>query len=224
MLAVLLALLWWQSRWMWGIHNPMYGWPMPFNNVWYDNFEGEWRPSILILDIGVWLILAGSVGYVLEGWRRKPDRYQLTPARRRALLAVAGVVFALGCVEIYLRLHPNNEAIVPQYARLDLGHVQIWFDIGLFTAPPFSRLWGRIVIMLAIGCTVYTAGCLSRILPRVRSAPTGQTERQSVPTQDVVGVEAHPQQTPELARILILLLMIAVALLSVATLFPPAIR
>ena len=139
-------------------------------------------------------------------------------------MAVAGVVFALGCVEIYLRLHPNNGSIYPKYARLDLGHVGIWFDIGLFSDPPFSRLWVRIVIMLAIGCAVHTAGCLSRILLHVWSAPTGQTERQSVPTQDVVGVEAHPQQTPELARMLILVLMIAVALLSLATLFPPAIR
>ena len=33
MLAVLFDILWWQARYISTVHNPMYGWPLSFNNV-----------------------------------------------------------------------------------------------------------------------------------------------------------------------------------------------
>ena len=50
-LTVILAVLRWQSRYTHAISNPMFGWPMPFNDVWYEGARGEWLPHLLLLDV-----------------------------------------------------------------------------------------------------------------------------------------------------------------------------
>ncbi len=237
MLAVFLALLWWQSRYTWIIHNPMYGWPIPFNNVWYGGLR-QWRPSILILDVAVWLILAGSVGHVLERWRRRPNRLQLTLGSLLLLQAVVAVLLSLGCGEGYLRAHPNNDSIFPKYARWEAGGVDIWFDIGLFTDPPHRWPFARITIVLAIGCTIYTIGYLLWGAMRLAGDVMGgrpHTHSHSAPeptssyAAPSTGPRAddrspHHQKEPGIVRVVAWVLVAIIAFFLATTLFPPAVR
>jgi hypothetical protein len=234
-LVVLAALLWWQARYALTIvHNPMYGWPMPFNNVWCEGFHHAWRPQILLLDIAVWFVLAASTGYVLDVWRRKPNKRQVTLRTLFALQSVAAVVLALGCVEGYLRAHPNNDSIFPEYARWEFGAVSLWFDIGLFTDPLRSSPILRATIVFAVACSVYTAGhflfSTIRLVGdslKMRSGRSLPVLAAPSPTPDVAGSNcrtSNTQREPILARIIIIVLAIAVFVLAAGTLFPPAIR
>jgi hypothetical protein len=216
MLTVLLAILWWQARYTLAIGNPMYGWPMPFNNVWYEGWHGDWRPSILIVDAPVWLSLTGAVGYTLERWRRKPKRFHMTLGGLFVLQGVAAAVYAIGCIEGYLRAHPNNGSMFPAYARWNIGSVSLWFDLGLFTDPPGCRPLIRLAVILAIGCLVYGMVCgVSSATRRVcggRAAPA-----ESVATE-------NPRRDPLPARIILFVLVVVILLFVWGTLFPPAVR
>jgi hypothetical protein len=108
-LAALLAILRWQCRYTWSIGNPMYGWPIPFNNVWHhDGWEQygweQWRPWLLALDATVWLILLASVGYTLERWRRRKNLFQFNLG---GLFILQAVLAALNPVSRLPRGIPN---------------------------------------------------------------------------------------------------------------------
>jgi hypothetical protein len=160
-LIVFAALLWWQSRYTWSVHNPMYGWPMPFDNLWYgESLRPELSLTILLLDCGVWVLLAGSAGFFLNRWRLAAYRLRPTLNATLAVVAVVAVILALGCAETYLRKHPNNGSMFPRYARVELGSIDVWFDIGLFTDPMYCWPLVRIVVVFAIGSGIYTVGTL----------------------------------------------------------------
>jgi hypothetical protein len=216
MLAVFFAILWWQARYIWTINNPMYGWPMPFNNVWYRNVQGDWRPSILLVDAPIWLMLTGSVGYTLERWRRRPKRFQTTLGGLFVLQGVVAALCALGCMEGYLRAHPNNGSMWPLYARWDICNVSLWFDLGLFTDPPLYRFPSRLAIIFAIGCFVYTViRLLSSTVRRVCGGRVLST--QPIPNESA-------QRDPILARIVLVVLAVSIFLFSWGTLLPSTVR
>jgi hypothetical protein len=156
-LIVTLALFLWQSRYTHSIHNPMFGWPMPFNNVWYAGDRGEWLPDILILDATVWLLLACGVGRVVERCCRGAKRFQFSLRSLFVIQAVAGLMLVLGGAENFLRRHPNNDSIIPAYARMTFGKCDVWLDLGLFTDPPMRGPLTRSTIILAISCAIYSA-------------------------------------------------------------------
>jgi hypothetical protein len=215
-LAVLCAILWWQARYVWSISNPMYGWPMPFNNVWYEEWRKDWLVSILAVDAAVWIALAAAVGYTLEQRRRSPNRWQIGLHGLFVLQAVIAMVLALAYGEGCLRAHPNNHSMVPAYARLDVGGIGLWFDLGLFTDPLGNRPLVRLAIISSIGCCIYTAISLfSSTVRRVWGARPDPA--QAVPC-------ANPQRDPLLVRVVLLVLGITTLVLSCGTLFPPAIR
>jgi hypothetical protein len=232
-LVVLAALLCWQARYTLAFGNPMYGWPMPFNNVSDGNFRREWRPAVLILDVAVWFVLAGSTGYVLDVWRRKPNKHQVTLRGLFALQSVAAVVLALGCIEGYLRAHHDSGSIVPKYAQWDVGNIRLWFDIGLFTDPLRSWPILRATTVFAVACSVHTAGhlliasfCLIRHRLKRLSDHKLPVMAAPSPTPDVTGSNCrifNTQHEPILARIVIIVLAVAVFVLAAGTLFPPAV-
>ena len=173
-IAVIVVLLGWQSRNTSFVRNPMFGWPMPFTNLWY---RGSPRPgsspSILILDCAVWLLLAGSTGYVVEMSRRQTNQIRLRLRTVLGVFSAVVVLVAIGCTETYFREHPGNDSIFPRYGRADLGGIDVWLDIGLFTDPIYCWPLTRIVIVFSIGCAVYTANCLLyELARRIRSRTT----------------------------------------------------
>jgi hypothetical protein len=175
MLAVLASLLWWESRTTSDSYDAMFGWPMAFRNLWYAGLD-TFRPSILILDIALWLFIAGSVGYVIESWRRKPNRRQFSLAGLICFQTGAAVLVSLGFCEVYLRAHPNDFWMQPPFARLDMGFTVVWLDIGLFTEPLGSHLLDRMIILLAIGCAFYSAvWMLMSILRHFLNVKTNRT-------------------------------------------------
>ncbi len=209
MLLVLFAVQWWQARYTWSIHNPMYGWPVSFNNVWSATGDGGWHPWLLALDAAVSLILLASVGYTFERLWRKTKPFQFSLGSLFGLQAVVAVLLAIGCTEGYLRAHPNNDSIYPKYASWDLGGLTIGLDIGLFTDPPLDWPLARIAIIFAICCVVYTAGSL--IFNAVRR-------------RDVATRSGLSRKEPALARLIQLALAVIDAFLLIAMSFPPTIR
>lgn len=173
MLAVFGAQSWWQSRYIGTREKVIYGWPVPFDHLWYS--RSEWDPGMLALNVFVWLILIGSVGYVVETWWRKPNALQFTIRGLLALQAAVAVVLALACTERYFRAHPNNGSDFPKLARWVAGDWELWLDLGLFTDPPANWLLVRVTIILAIGCAGYTAVCLPvDVLQAVRRVMAGE--------------------------------------------------
>ena len=216
MLAVLFGILWFQARYVWKIRNPMYGWPMPFNNVWYKGWQRDWLPWLLFDDAIVWLALVGAVGYTLEQWRRKPKRLQFTLGGLLVLPGVVAIVLTLGGAEAYLRAHPNIFMIVPLYARLDLGSVSLWFDIGLFTDPLGCWPLSRFLVIFAIGCFAYMAiSLLVTVARRACGAEAANTPQQ---------ITEVPHGDPPLVRLLLITFAILVFLFSLVTILPPAVR
>ncbi len=216
MLAVFFAILCFQARYVWTIHNPMYGWPVPFNNVSHDGWNRDWLPWLLLDDAVVWLALVGAVGYTVEQWLQKLKRFQFTLGGVLKLTGAVAVVLGLGGAEAYLRAHPHNFTIFPKHARLDAHGVSVWFDIGLFT-DPFGR-WPliRLAIMFAIGCFVYTTiSLLVLVIMRVCGAAP------IIPPQENTEV---PRRDPPLIRLLLIGLAIVTFFFGFATLSPPAIR
>jgi hypothetical protein len=230
MLGVLAALLWWQSRFAWVFGNPMYGWPMPFNNVWYGNFYDAWLPAVLIFDAGIWLILAVSTAYVIDVWRRKPNKRQVTLRGLFTLQTIAAVMLALGCIEAYLRVHHDSGSIVPRYAQLRVGGVSLCFDIGLFTDPPPSWPVLRLTVLFAVACSVYAVGrvlCAPLFLVRRwKGRGTSQGPNTAAVQYAAASTSCPPneQREPALARIAIYMLMTVVLVLALFTLFPPVVR
>jgi hypothetical protein len=154
-IGVVAAILIWQARWTWLVHSPMFGWPMPFDNLWYSGHKAERSALVLVLDAIVWLALAGSTAFVLERWRRGGRKLSL-----RTLFiaqAAAALVLILGLAENYLRQHPNNESIVPRYAMRSCFGLDVWFDIGLFSDSFNQWTLIRGVMIFAIWCAAYSA-------------------------------------------------------------------
>jgi hypothetical protein len=88
---------------------------------------------------------------------------------------------ALRCAEAYFHEHPGNDFIFPRYGRANLGGIDVWLDVGLFTDPIYRWPLARIVIVFSIGCAVYTAICLPSDLARwrIRSRTTmGKAQQQ----------------------------------------------
>jgi hypothetical protein len=230
-LTVLFAIQWWQARYTWSIHNPMYGWPVSFNNVWNATGRGGWHPWLLALDVAVWLILLASVGYTLERFWRKTNRFQFSLGSLFGLQVIVALLCALGYTEGYLRAHPNNGSIYPKYATWDgafsepldaifdslfpkhacrdLGGVTVGLDIGLFTDPLVRWRLPRIAIIFAIGCVMYTTGSLiSRAVWRQAAATSSRLPSDKVPT---------------IARIIQWTLVVLDVFLLLQTSFPPVI-
>ena len=232
-LSVLVALLSWQSRFTWSIHNPMYGWPMPFANIFYQDGE-EWLASILILDAVVWLVMVSSVGYTIEYWQRKKQRWQFNIGSLIVLHTVIAIIIVFGCIEKYLRFHPNNDSLLPLYARWDYGSITIWFDIGLFTDPPQFWLLNRIIIIFGIGCVVYAAVCIlcfvirqiqtiiSRLMgyymPEITQLPEINIENSSDPREN--RNSRCFSKDPLIARVVIWILYAALVFFSLNSLTP----
>ena len=208
-LTVLFAIQWWQARYTWSIHNPMYGWPVSFNNVWIGDMRRAWHPWLLALNAAVWIIVLASVGYTLERLWRKPKPFQFSLGSLFGLQAVLAILFALGSIERFLRAHPNVFTIYPKYACLDLGCVSIGLDLGLFTDPPLRASGVRGTIILAIGCVVYTAGSLMFNAVRRREAATRS---------------GLSRKEPVIGRIIQWTLAVIDAFLLIVTSFPPSIR
>ena len=205
-LLVLFAIQWWQARYTWSIHNPMYGWPVSFNNVWSDGGRGEWHPWLLAFDSAVWLILLVSVGYAVERFWRRSKPFQFTLGSLFGLQAVLAILLALGYAEGHLRAHPNNGSIYPKYACRDLGGETVGLDIGLFTDPPIRWPLARMAIIFGIGCAMYTAGSLTLRAVRRRAAVAN-----SLPSNKV----------PALARVVQWTLVVIDVFFLIGTLFPP---
>lgn len=238
-LGVLVAILLWQSRYTWSVHNPMYGWPMSFKNVPDQlTFKDQWRPLILILDAAVWLAVAAGVGYITERWQRKPKRWQYSAGNLLGLQGVLAVLLSVGCIEEYLRFHPNCKSLFPRYARWEWGGVSVWFDIGLFTDPPQFWALGRIVIIIGIGCAVYSAGSLlCFVVSHIRGVVRGLLNHDlslvtqlpethgANPVDGMDGADAGcARQDPAIARVVIWILLAIVAFLLLTSLPPTAIR
>lgn len=234
-LSVLVAILWWQARYTRSFGNPQYGWPISFDGLWDLNR----RPSLVLLlvDCAVWLMLARSTGYVIETWWRQPHRFPLTHHTVISLSIVLVVLLVLGGIEAYFRIHPNNGSITPKYACVNLGSIDIWFDIGLFTDPVYDWPLARIVVIGAIGCTVYTMGrlpylCAQRCVRSVAAlggrekgtythaeAPDGTVAATVVPSSDD---RVRPAcRTPIMARIAIWLLFMILTLWAISWLLFP---
>jgi hypothetical protein len=210
MLLVLFAIQWWQARYTWSVHNPMYGWPVSFNNVWIGDARRDWHPWLLALDAAVWIALLVSVGYALERLWRKAKPFQFSLGSMFGLQAIVAVVLAIGCAEGFLRENPNVFTIYPKYASCGLGGVTIGLDIGLFTDPPLDWPLARIAIILGIGCVVYTAGSLiSRAVWRREAATSSRVSS---------------YKSPAMARFLLWTLAVIDAFLLIATSYPTMIR
>ncbi len=210
MLLVLFAIQLWQARYTWSIDNPMYGWPVSFNNVWVGDARRDWHPWLLAIDATVWIVLLVSVAYALERLRRRIKPFQFGLGSLFGLQAVLAVLLALGCAEGFLRANPNNDSIYPKYASWDFGGVSIGIDVGLFTDPPLRASGARGTIILAIGCVVYTAGSLMSRAVRHKTSET----MSHLPSCKV----------PALARLVLWTLAVIDACLLFATSYPPTIR
>ena len=116
----------------------------------------------------IWLYLAGSTAYVVETLRQQTNQIRSALRVILGLSGIAAVLSAFGCTEAYFREHPGNNFIFPRYGRTDLGGIDVWLDIGLFTDPIYRWPLARIVIIFSIGCAAYTAICLLYDLARWR--------------------------------------------------------
>ena len=108
-LLLVLAILAWQARYVARIRNPMYGWPIPFNNTWYSNVF-EWHPIAFSANVIFWCCLLGSLSYVF-------NRFQNRNFNLKTLLAlqVAVALLIVACnLEFHLRENPNNGIIHPR--------------------------------------------------------------------------------------------------------------
>lgn len=221
MLLVLMVVLWWQSRYTGSIHNPMYGWPMPFNNVWYRG-SFEWRPLVLVLDAAVWTALAASVGAVVERWRQILKTWQFSIIRLLGIQAVAAGILVLGIGEHWLRANPNNGSIIPKYARWEVAGVDVWFDIGLFSDPIHSWPIIRITVILAIGCAIYVGGCtLWSAARRVLYVIMHRKPHHQCRIEHSTTVML---EEPIVVRVVYWLMVACVVLMLLTSLFPPMVR
>jgi hypothetical protein len=158
-MGIVVTILFWQARYTWSVGNPMYGWPMPFDNLWYLG-QRAWSPLVLAVDIVFWGALAASTAFTIERWLRKPQKTKLTLRGLLAIQCAVAVVLAAGVAENYLRNHPNNDSLFPRYGKVTLAHTDIWFDIGLFSAPVSHWPLMRLPIVFAIGCAAYAGICV----------------------------------------------------------------
>lgn len=232
-LAAFVTPLWWQTRYTSFIGNPQYGWPMSFGHIpmqW--SGRAQMWVSMLVVDCVVWLILAGSTGYVVERWRRRPNRFRPAFARARALSPVIAGLLVLGCAEAYLRVHSQNGSmcwICPKYGSVSFGSMELQFDIGLFTDPIYCWPLARSMVISAIGCTIYTAGSLLYHLVRHRTrlgTELGESHRDDLGTTEESATgrslassgtdrSAPPSPDPAIVRLTIwVLLLIIVYYLS----------
>jgi hypothetical protein len=209
MFAVLASLLWWVTRTESGMYDAMFGWPLAFHNIWYSGID-TFRMIILILDIAVWLFLAGSVGYVSESWRRKPNRRQFSLAGLVCFQTAAAALVSLGFWMLNLQAHPNDFWLVPPFVRLDMGFTVVWLDIGLFTEPPSSPLWDRTIILVAIGCSFYSAAwMLMSILRHFLNVKTKRTAAEPPASSTIIqAIASENSPDPLIVRIMLWLLFL----------------
>jgi hypothetical protein len=229
-LAVIAAVLLWQSRHTWSIANPTYGWPICFSNVPHEN-RPEWQPLFLLCDIIVWLLLAGSAVHAAKWWKRRAIPYQFSLAGFMELQAVVAVLFAVGCTESYFRSHYDSGSLMPRFCVWKSGETDVWFDVGLFTDPPSLSL-PRIILLLAVASAIYMFGKSSfRLLRSIQDAV--MRRRASSLRAEIVIPGFAPSACAEtssankdtvFSRAVVWALVILVAILSIATLPPPTIH
>ena len=147
------VLLWWQTRHTFWFGFPQYGWPISYEYV-LGYKRGRSYPMFFV-DFVVWLTLAGSTGYVIEKWWRQPSRFRLNRSRALAFSSVLLVLCAFRCIEAYFRMQADNDCVCPKYGYVDLGRMELWLDIGLFTDPIYCWPLIRIVVIGTVGCAIY---------------------------------------------------------------------
>ena len=135
-------------------------------------------------------------------------------------VAVA-VVLAMGRTKQYLLAHPDNFWVFPKLARWTLGKTEIWFDLGLFTDPLLDWLPARMAIIFAIGCAVYTAGCLPfDALRYARRLMTIEADRRlpsaDSATEDSSDLEFPPTHIPTWFIVTVIVIALLILLLQPA--------
>jgi hypothetical protein len=175
---VFVALVAWDTRNIWLIHEPMHGWPIPWNNLWYLGHR-RWSPRLLLFDVSVWFVLGAAAAYIAARLLSFAMRRQFALSSVLGLLATVAALLSLWRAEDWLRKHPGNDAIVPRYGRINIGGTDVWFDLGLFTDPPDAWLPVRIPIIVSIGCAVVCAVNMSFVLVRAIRNRAYRTNRTS---------------------------------------------
>ena len=157
-LGIFAAILCWQARYTSYSSVQQYGWPMSFKYL--DSLCCASSQTLLIADLAVWLTLAGSTGYVVNRWWQCANRFPINRSSVTALIAVVGVLLAMGFTELYLLTYAHGGAVGPRYIDVTCLGRAISFDIGLFSDPIASSPLARAAVILGIGCTVYSIGIL----------------------------------------------------------------
>ena len=201
-LLLILAILAWQARYLAGIHSPMYGWPIPFNNTWYSDIF-EWHPFALGVNVISWCCLAGSLGFVVNTMLNR--QYNLK--HLLALHVAVALLIIAAFFEFHLRENPNNQMIYPKYATVEIGSSSVWFDVGLFSDPFYSALITRVPIIFSIGCFFFA--CTSLVL-----STTDPNKQQS---------DITLQETPIVAKYALWILACINIIYALMTLTPPTV-
>ena len=154
--CVFVALFAWDTRHTWSFYEPMHGWPMPWNNLWYIE-QHVWSPRLLMFDVSLWCVLTAATVYVAGVIARLIAHRQFPLSGIFSLFVVVAVLLSLWRAEEWLQINPGNDSISPRYGRVAIAGRDLWFDLGLFSDPPDAWLAARISIVLSIGCVVFCA-------------------------------------------------------------------
>lgn len=176
--GVFLSLLLWATRYDWKMGDPMYGWPVCYQNLWYLGQPDQHSGPLFLLDAFLWLAISLSVMEVVRRFHE---------ARRNGAphVTLKGMLFAQGVVAVMFSLALAERACCENadrvenpyttYGRIDFSPgYQLWIDGGLFTGS-FSdrfRYWLplRLAVIGFVACYVYCVFLAAeRISLRIRS-------------------------------------------------------
>lgn len=162
-LVVLTTVSVWNFRYFGRLMPPLRGWPIFWNNLWYLG-QDQWSLKLLLVDVSLWLLLAGATVNVVERFRHLSRPFQFSLVGLLSMQAVVAVLIVIGLAESYLRRSPGNNVIFPRYGQTAVFGPEVWFDIGLFTDASNAWLLVRIPLIFFIGCAIYSLPAFVRLV------------------------------------------------------------
>jgi hypothetical protein len=154
--AVLVVIGLWQTRYTWNVGTPMYGWPFCYENLWYlGQHQSSWR--LFFADALVWVVISASAVQAARRLRAMSKPVAVRFTLRTALLgqATLAVLFALAIAERACHARMGTEGVYPPYGRIGLPNGPICIDVGLFVGRFDTWVSVRLAMIALVACTAY---------------------------------------------------------------------